>query len=258
MSDLQSKVVLVIDDELEVRTAVGEMIRRSGYQVLEAESAESAFEVLASAHIDLVLTDLMMPGMNGWQLLDRIRERDARTKVVVFTGYIDDQGAAILQDRKADGFLVKPVKLKKLQDTLSALLPEEQPPEDSTIGGVVIAVDDDPVTLRFVEAALFPHSIMLQTFTDPDEALLAAERDPPHLFLLDLNLPTISGLDLYRKMNEIDSLVGIPVIIMTAQSDRATVLEAIEFGIASFVVKPFDTDDLAAKVTKVLAQMSLN
>ena len=59
-------------------------------------------------------------------------------------------------------------------------------------------------------------------------------------------------------MNEIDSLVGIPVIIMTAQSDRATVLEAIEFGIASFVVKPFDTDDLAAKVTKVLAQMSLN
>lgn len=232
------------------------MVRRSGYQVLEAASAESAIEVLASAHIDLVLTDLMMPGMNGWQLLGQIREQDERIKVVVFTGFIDDQGAAILQDREADGFLVKPVKLNKLQDTLSALLPELPISEDRTIGGTVIAVDDDLVALRHIEAVLYPHHIALRTYTDPDRALAAAEQDPPHLFLLALGMPSMSGFDLYRKMIEIDSLVGIPVIIMTAQPDRATVLEAISLGVAGFVVKPFDPDDLAGKVTKVLAQMS--
>ncbi len=256
MSDVASKVVLVVDDELEVRAAVGEMIRRSGYQVLEAPSAESAIEVLGSAHIDLVITDLMMPGLNGWQLLEWIRENDERIKVVVFTGYVDDQGAAMLQDRDADGFLVKPVKLQKLQETLTALLPDQPIPEGRTIGGSVIAVDDDPVTLRLVETALSRHPITLLTYPDPEAALAAAERDPPHLFLFGLGLPGMSGFDMVRKILEIDALAEIPVIIMTSKSDRATVTEAISLGVSSIVVKPFDPDDLAGKVSKVLAQMS--
>ena len=250
------KVVLVVDDEPAVRTAVVEMVRRSGYQVMEADSAESALGALASAHIDLVLTDLMMPGMSGWQLLDRIKESDTSIKVVIFTGYIDEQGEAILHDRQADGFLVKPVMLQKLRETLETLLTDDTISEDLLLGVTVIAVDDDSIALRLVEAALSPRGFATLPYTDPEEALAAAERDEPSLFLLDLRMPTMSGFDLYRKIQEIDSLRDVPVIIMTASSDRATVLEAISLGVAGFVVKPFDPEELAGKVTQVLTQRS--
>ena len=109
----------------------------------------------------------------------------------------------------------------------------------------VLAVDDDPQTLRHVRDALTRAGYVPIVTGDPREALPLVEREKPHLVLLDLALPGIDGIDL---MVDIAQLTDVPVIFLSAYGHEENVIQALDMGAADYIVKPFSPMELAARI----------
>lgn len=106
--------ILLVDDEATARHALAENLRRAGYEILTASDAFEALKILAEQKVDLTLTDYMMPGMNGLDLLRTIRERDFDAQVVLLSAFRDVDTAVEAMREGAYHFLCKPVDVEQL------------------------------------------------------------------------------------------------------------------------------------------------
>jgi CheY-like chemotaxis protein len=118
--------VLVVEDEPENRLFIGLMLRTEGYEVLEAEDGHAALDLLASSPLpELILLDVMMPGLNGWQVFQRLREdpRWASIPVVMLTALAQRSDVERAVQLGVDGYLTKPFEpadlIHKMEETLS-------------------------------------------------------------------------------------------------------------------------------------------
>ena len=100
--------VLIVDDQEMVRGLCQQVIESLGYEPYLAESGEQALEILDSSAVDIVITDLKMPGMSGIELLERIKSRSPRVEVVVMTGYASVASAVQAMKLGASDYIVKP------------------------------------------------------------------------------------------------------------------------------------------------------
>jgi signal transduction histidine kinase/ActR/RegA family two-component response regulator len=117
--------VLVVDDEDLVRATLRDICADEGHHVLEARSGREALELLAARPIDVVYTDLGMPGMTGWQLADQIRDRWPYVRVVLITGWGASVQPEELQAHHVDFLIAKPFRRDQV---LAVLVPAEKPP----------------------------------------------------------------------------------------------------------------------------------
>ena len=118
--------ILVVDDEAMVRHSLGKMLRALGYQTLEAEHGEAAIEVLEAGPCDLVLSDIVMPKMDGMKLLAHIREHFKGVDVIIATGYNDEVRYVDAIAAGAIDFIKKPVDLAELEAKLNRALRERE------------------------------------------------------------------------------------------------------------------------------------
>jgi excisionase family DNA binding protein len=115
--------VLVVDDDPRVRQLVRFELERAGYAVREAEGAEDALATIEQLAPDLVLLDVVMPGIDGWQLLQRLQERHGSIPVIMFSGSTDESAPADAADRGAQGFVGKPFDPHELVERAKQLVP---------------------------------------------------------------------------------------------------------------------------------------
>jgi DNA-binding response OmpR family regulator len=240
----------MVDDDDNVRQVLCEIVQADGYRVTGVRGGREALDLLKKTWVDLALVDLMMPDMNGWQLLRAIKTDHPGVLVVLITGYINEQGESILTDRKADGYLVKPVDRRRIQSLLRSLLY----PRNLGRAAEVVAVDDDQTTLQLIDHALGERGLYVIPFEDADEALRHISRTPPDLVITDLGLPGLDGFDLCRAVRTSPDTARIPLLILTASPSRENVVRAIQLGVNGFVAKPFDPEALAEKVVQALRQ----
>ena len=119
--------VMVVEDEPENRLFIGLMLRTEGYDVVEAEDGPAAFELLQRSETrpDLILLDVMMPGLNGWQVFQRLREDPRWTgiPVVMLTALAQRADVERAVSLGVDGYLTKPFEpadlIHKIEETLS-------------------------------------------------------------------------------------------------------------------------------------------
>jgi len=121
----QGPVVLIVDDDERVREYVRVNLEMEGYSVREAGSADEGLEVLEEVSPDLVLLDVMMPEVDGWEMLRRVRERHGTDAipVVMFSGKVDEGTAGEAEARGAQGFVGKPFDPQQLIEHAKQLLP---------------------------------------------------------------------------------------------------------------------------------------
>ena len=115
-------MVLVVDDDPEIREILKEVITRKGFKVITAESGELALEEMGKQHFDLIFLDLVLQGMSGVDALAAIKEKDKKAVVVIVTGYGDDP---IALDAMSLGplFLIrKPFRTSDIVEVLNAMV----------------------------------------------------------------------------------------------------------------------------------------
>jgi two-component system response regulator AtoC len=118
--------ILVVDDEEGLREALAEKLRYSGHEVETADSAETALARISRFDPELIVTDLMMPGLSGLDLLERVRGSLPDVDVVVMTGHEDMSTAVDAMKAGAFDYLVKPVKLAHVDDLVTRCLNEQE------------------------------------------------------------------------------------------------------------------------------------
>jgi len=114
------KTILLIDDDESCRRAAASMLRRLGWEVIEAEDGERGLELALQQRPSVILCDLLMPRVNGYQVCRMVREHPdlARTRIIIISGRDFDSDRQSAAEEGADDFLVKPIDLDKLREAL--------------------------------------------------------------------------------------------------------------------------------------------
>ena len=132
--------------------------------------------------------------------------------------------------------------------------PEDQAPQvisDDDPGGggeSLLVVDDDPFIARLLEIELKAAGYDVRVASDGEQALVAAQERPPQLVLADVMMPNMDGFELTRRLRQDPRTATVSVIMLTARGLSADKLEGFAIGADDYIVKPFDTPELLARI----------
>ena len=117
-------LVLIVDDDERMREYMRASLELEGYTVLDAGTADDGMAVLeGEQQPQLILLDVMMPGMDGWGMLQRIQERHGSIPVIMFSGQVDERSAPHAEERGASAFVGKPFDPQQLIEQAKQILP---------------------------------------------------------------------------------------------------------------------------------------
>jgi DNA-binding NtrC family response regulator len=119
---MRSKRILVVDDQESMRDMLADLLEMMGYESCTVESGSEALEKLIVQEIDLVITDLNMPEMDGLELMKRIKARTPGMPVIVITGYGTFNTERQVLSDGADGYIPKPCTINRVQETVNTAL----------------------------------------------------------------------------------------------------------------------------------------
>jgi len=257
-SDDQKIRVLVIDDERFGRAYPRWMLtRRFGVEVLEADSGLKALEVLSQSKVDAIVTDLMMPGLDGLEMLELIRS-DARmsdVEMVVASAYSYEQSVRRAIQLGVNDFLIKPFQPAEMEKKFGALikriqknrrLRSDSEAEASKLR--VLLADADPNFYSFVASALTGRYKVKQAASALDVVVLISNWNPD---LLLLN-PKMRGAEVKFLLDQIWGLGlnrGIRVYLLGEESEAT---EAADQRIGGWVKRNFITEAFSAAITYIL------
>ena len=124
-STVAGPVILIVDDDAKLREYVRVNLEAEGYVVREASSADEGLESLDEESPDLILLDVMMPRVDGWEMLRHVQEKHGvgAIPVIMFSGKVDERSAAEAASRGAQGFIGKPFDPRALIESTKQLLP---------------------------------------------------------------------------------------------------------------------------------------
>lgn len=119
---MNTRRILLVDDEVQVREVINHALTMLGYEVIQASNGREALELFNMNRPDLVISDIHMPEMNGLELLKTIRDGDPELPVVLITGFNVDEARQVAEEYAANALLLKPFRLRQLQQILNELL----------------------------------------------------------------------------------------------------------------------------------------
>ena len=205
---LAGKRVLVIDDELDSRTLLTHTIQEFGCQAISSASGEEGLRMAREFHPDLISVDLMMPGLDGWQVIAALKADLAlcHIPVVVVSIVAGENKGGVLG---AVEVLQKPVNRSDLLAVLHRCLPIKNPR--------ILVVDDEEDARRVLVSHLEEEPCELRLATSGHEALEILKNHTPDLVLLDLMMPVMDGMAFLNHLRSNPRLQFLPVVIVTAK-----------------------------------------
>jgi len=240
-----SGTVLVIDDDHEFRLVIRKHLEKAGYRVLEAREGAAGLHVAREGRPDVITVDLMMPGMNGWDLLARLAEDpDLSAIPIIIISAVADQGGPF-----APGVAVLPKPVA--QDRLLQQIAEAVTRPAAT---VLLAEDDDDLRNVLAEAIGRRGHRVLHA-RDGAEAQATFDREQIDLLVLDLKMPTVDGLSVIRRLRQTESGRDVPIVVMSGsgRSDQGE-FRAIRLGADAYLAEPIDAAELTRRIDRLVSR----
>jgi CheY-like chemotaxis protein len=202
-------VILVIDDDPAVRTLLKSYLTKIGYQVAVAAGGEEGLRLGKKLHPNAITLDVMMPGMDGWEVLTRLKadEELAHIPVIMLT-IVEDKD--IGYSLGAAEYLVKPVSRDQLANVLRKYRKE-------TASSTVMVVEDDSVTREMMIRMLTKAGWLVNEAENGQVALHLLRTQIPDLILLDLMMPEMDGFEFIVQLRQNEVWSTIPVVVLTAK-----------------------------------------
>jgi len=251
--------VLVVDDEPTDRVILATLLERMGHEVYFASDGEEAFKTYLQNRLEIVITDLNMPHVDGLEFIATVRALFPRAAIIAVSG----KGPDMLDAARSAGALValsKPIDPQELRKAIAEVAPQTSLGRRKENVGIVapndepfiLVVEDDPDQAALIEAAFKKNLAQSRThvvfygweaqaYLDRESPYHDWHRYPvPSLIVLDLGLPDIDGLEILEWMAESKWLAKIPVIVFTASEDPAHEQMAYVLGVRRYMRKPGD------------------
>jgi two-component system cell cycle response regulator len=262
---MAARILLIEDNEINL-SLMTYLLRAAGYEALEARDGEEGLHAAAAQSPDLVLCDVQMPKLNGYELAARMKASADLKRIPL----IAVTALAMVGDREKtatagfDGYLSKPINPETFVRDVEQLLPAElraaithQTAQPTTAaaertvaaGPTILVVDDGPANLELAVSLLEPLGYRVITARQPQAALKAARSEHPDLVISDVCMPEGSGFDFLREWRDDPALSPIPFIFLTStmveERDR---VQALAAGANAYLIRPIDPQALLAAV----------
>lgn len=249
--------ILVVDDSRVIRLKVSKTLSRAGFSVDTAENGKVALEKALASPPDVVMLDINMPELNGWDTIREMRRHASlqQTLTIILSSNAQDSDQTYAKSLGIDHFLVKPVA----DDQLVSYIQDAARAHASTIGSKpkhsshrILVVDDSKLIRRRMQMALAEYSFELYEASNGEQACIMAEKYRPDLILMDINMPEMDGLEATRTIKANPQLSHTVVIAVTSNGQRSDVTRALNAGMQDYIVKPFPNEVLVQHVNKYL------
>ncbi|MDE3198762.1 MAG: response regulator, partial [Acidobacteriota bacterium] len=238
---------VIVEDNRDVSETLALSLRQAGHRVAEFSEGASALEGISSIDPDAVFLDIGLPGLDGYEVLARMKEQEHLRKTL-FIGISGFAPSARGQDHGAqfDRYLIKPVNVAEVLNLVT--LRRQQ----TAAGPIRALLVEDYADLAAATAAILrAEGIDVVVAATGREALRAEEEFRPQLILCDMNLPDMSGLDVVRTIRESPGREATHVAIVTARSERdlrAYNKKARKLGVDEFIAKPIAPETIHALI----------
>jgi len=231
-------MVLVADDDDRIRSLLLDTLAALGYHTLGAKNGEEALTLLETEKLDLVITDVRMPKMNGLSLLKNIKTRNPLLPVLIITGYNFTYTKDQAMESGADGFLAKPFRIGKIEELMRKTLGIKTTARDKPyrLKKILVVDDDDQLRNMLMEVLssldYFPIGV-----EDGEEALNQLQIQDFDLVVSDIRMPKMDGLTLLKGIKQMAP--DLPVVMITGFPSACPVQKAMQEGADGYLAKPF-------------------
>ena len=248
------KKIVLVDDTTYHLLSVKERLK-SHYEIFPAQSAEILFDILKKVMPDLILLDINMPKVDGFETIEKLKaDADfADIPVIFFTAKNDQSSVRKGLSLGAVDFITKPASNSELIESIENQL---DPDKRDRIKPRIIAVDDNPSILQSINHAL-QKQYHVYTLPHPEAIKEVLKGLTPDLFLLDYQMPNLTGFDLVPIIREHPVHEKTPIIFLTSEGTVAKLGEAIAIGACDFIVKPIDAVILRKKLSSHLVDFKM-
>jgi CheY-like chemotaxis protein len=244
--------VLVVDDERDNLELITETMAFYGVTTKAARSGAEGLEILETFRPTLILLDLSMPQMDGWQMRTRIKQNPAneRIPIVALTAHamVGDKERALAAG--FDGYIAKPINIARLLDDLRNTLQEKG--SLSMMNWQALVIEDEADSMELVQGILEYHGIRSMGAGSAEDAFQALESKTPDLFIVDLALPGMDGWGFLKQLKEDSRWSHIPRVAVTAYHNPFLAEKAIEAGFHAYFAKPIDATSFVRELQGII------
>jgi signal transduction histidine kinase/DNA-binding response OmpR family regulator len=250
--------ILIVDDHPNTAAMLARVLSKfpTPVEIMTAQSGEDALNMIGDKIIDILITDFMMVGMNGLDLIDTLKGDRKPAHTIMITAY-DTPGLKISANRlQVNDYLVKPVQPEKIRDIVSRVLSEIRPNlnvenklKEEALPSKILIADDNPDNIRLLSVRLQSEGYHFISAYDGQETLAKIRSELPDLVLLDVNMPIKDGFEVLMEMRGDPEISHVPVIVVTAARIGAKdIREGLTLGADDYVTKPVDWRELSARI----------
>ena len=255
--------VLVVDDDAAARHAVRTLLAREKAQIVEAASAEEALEVVAAGDLDCIVLDLGLPGMSGFELIERLAGGGRHVPVVVYSGRDLTTEERMKLRAFTDAIVVKgALSPERLLDEVSLFLhsvqrePEQLAanPDGDLEGRKLLLVDDDMRNIYALAKVLRARGVNVVLAQDGAKALAQLDEQPDiEIVLMDVMMPVMDGYEAMAQIRAQPRFAKLPVIALTAKAMKDDREKCLAAGASDYLAKPVDVPKLLSMIRTWLA-----
>lgn len=262
------KSVLIIDDDIIIRKLLNHQLKRNNYNVYQASGPTLAFDLLNNNKIDLVLCDVTMDEMDGFEFCKKVREdENFRALPFVFVTAktsMEDKSKAL--EAGGDDIITKPFDVEELVLKVQALIRRteiykvygvkknlEQSFSQQTVK--ILLVDDDHSLAKLFQYNLSKAGFECEIATNAEDGLRIAKSIQPDIIISDIMMPNVDGFQFRRMVLTDSNLRSVPFVFLTSKGEEKDILDGYDLGIADYVLKTAGPRVVVAKVSAIIKSL---
>jgi signal transduction histidine kinase/DNA-binding response OmpR family regulator len=221
--------VLVIDDDPVMRDLVARIMGKEGFRVVTAADGEEGLRLAGEVRPDVIVLDLVMPGLDGWAVIARLKADPSLADIPVTIISVAEERNKAIAVGAAD-YLTKPVERVRLVSVLGKY-------QHDALDGPVLIVEDDPATREVLRRMVEKEGRKVVEAGNGRVALGRVAEKRPSLILLDLMMPEMDGFEFLSSLREREEWRAIPVVVITAKDLTAEDRRRLDGSVAHVLEK---------------------
>jgi signal transduction histidine kinase/DNA-binding response OmpR family regulator/HAMP domain-containing protein len=266
------KEILIVEDSEAAIIQMKEMLTSEGFNITVAQNGKEALEQIAHKIPDAMILDLMMPEVDGFEVLKKIREKEETSKlpVLILTAkFVTKEELKFLKHNHVHQLIQKgDINKTQLLTALSVMISSGIPqvpeqikrtaPPPNTNNSVILVIEDNPDNMLTIKALLNSNYKIIEAY-DGLKGIELAKENRPNLILMDIALPEMNGIEVLNELRKIDYLDSVRIIAVSASAMKGDREHFIACGFDDYISKPIDNkifDQIITKELGIISRMS--
>ena len=265
VSSLTQPTIMLADDDEEFSDLIKMFLESNNCKPVIVNDPRKVMDTLKTARPSVLLLDLMMPGVDGFKIMEEMQDEAGTAKIPIIVlsglrlenfqecGIITGLPEIVAREMPKE-LLLKLVK-EQTQDGISQ--DRQKDPRDAAPKPRVLIADDQTELLMLMKETVENAGFEVFTASDGQEALQVIFETSPDIVILDYSMPIKDGLSVAKSLKDNPLFAHIPIMICTALGEKSTKLKGLSMGIDDYLIKPVDTDELIARIRMILKRNKL-